>query len=364
MPEDRAITVETAGGETLTFTHLVGHRRDQPLLRVHRRAWPAPSSTSRPDALVNQPLAIEAEAGDPKRWFHGLVSEFRLVKLEERVANYEVVLRPWLWLLGLTYDCRIFQNLSVIEIVEEIFGKYPEAAFEKRLQKSYPPREYCVQYDESDLDFVQRLLEHEGIFYFFEYAEGGHTLVLADAIAKLKPAQGYDDGAVPPRGQPGAPRPRLPVALAGRELAAPGRLRPYRLQLREAEPVAADAVRGRAGGEALQGRELPPAGRAPGPRARGRGGGDPARGAAGAARAGAGRRARRGGLPRAASSSWRAIRARARTPSTWCCAPTTAWSIPSTAPAIDGAGRELPRRARRGADRPALPAAAHARRGR
>ena len=108
------------------------------------------------------------------------------------MASYEVVLRPWLWLLGLTHDCRIFQNLSVVEIVEEIFGKYPEANFDKRLQRSYPPREYCVQYDESDLDFVQRLLEHEGIFYFFEYDEDGHTLVLADAIDKLKPAKGYE----------------------------------------------------------------------------------------------------------------------------------------------------------------------------
>ncbi|RVA01797.1 type VI secretion system tip protein VgrG, partial [Mesorhizobium sp. M7A.F.Ca.US.002.01.1.1] len=61
-----------------------------------------------------------------------------------------------------------------------------------RLQGSYPPREYCVQYDEPDLDFVQRLLEHEGILYFFEHDDGKHTLVLADAMSKLKPAPGYE----------------------------------------------------------------------------------------------------------------------------------------------------------------------------
>ncbi|TIL80421.1 MAG: type VI secretion system tip protein VgrG, partial [Mesorhizobium sp.] len=71
-------------------------------------------------------------------------------------------------------------------------SKYSTAKFEKRLQGSYPPREYCVQYDESDLDFVQRLLEHEGILYFFEHDEGKHTLVLADAMSKLKPAPGYE----------------------------------------------------------------------------------------------------------------------------------------------------------------------------
>ena len=191
MPEDRATTVETAKGQTLTFTHLSGFDEVSRCFEF-TVGLTGPELDVEPDALINRPLAIEAESSDPKRWFHGLVSEFRIVKVEERVASYEVVLRPWLWLLGLTYDCRIFQNLSVIEIVEKVFGKYPEAEFEKRLQKSYSPREYCVQFDESDLDFVQRLLEHEGIFYFFEYGESGHTLVLADSIAKLKPAEGYE----------------------------------------------------------------------------------------------------------------------------------------------------------------------------
>ncbi len=191
MPEDRAITVETAAGETLTFTRLDGYDEVS-------RCFAFTVGLTGPDVgveatgLVNRPMAIEAETEAPGRWFHGLVTEFRLVKVEDRVAFYEAVLRPWLWTLSLTHDCRIFQNLSVVEIVEEVFGKYPDARFEKRLQGSYPPREYCVQYDESDLDFVQRLLEHEGIFYFFEYAEDGHTLVLADALAKLKPAKGYE----------------------------------------------------------------------------------------------------------------------------------------------------------------------------
>ena len=137
-------------------------------------------------------VSIEGEA-DPKRWFSGLIAEFRLTRIEDRLAHYEAVVRPWLWFLGNTTDCRIFQDKTAVEIVEEIFSKYGGIAkFEKRLQGSYPPREYCVQYDESDLDFVQRLLEHEGIMYFFEHAEGEHTLILADAMSKLKPAPGYE----------------------------------------------------------------------------------------------------------------------------------------------------------------------------
>ncbi len=120
-----------------------------------------------------------------------LATDFRLAGIEGEFAHYETVLRPWLWLLGQSTDCRVFQGLGVVEIIEQIFGEYPAAKFEKRLQGTYAAREYCVQYDESDLDFVQRLMEHEGIGYFFEYDEGVHTLILFDAIAKLKPAEGH-----------------------------------------------------------------------------------------------------------------------------------------------------------------------------
>ncbi len=82
--------------------------------------------------------------------------------------------------------------MSVVEIIEDIFSKYGIAKFEKRLQGSYQPREYCVQYDETDLDFVQRLMEHEGIFYFFEHDDNEHTLILIDAMSKLKTVPGYD----------------------------------------------------------------------------------------------------------------------------------------------------------------------------
>lgn len=189
MAEDRAIRVTTAKGDELIVTALRGHDEISQGF-VFELDLVGTAQDVKPEALLGRGLAVEAEAGDPQRWFYGLVSTFRLVRVEERRAFYAVELRPWLWLLGLTTDCRIFQNLSVVEIVAEIFGKYPEARFEKRLQGIYSPREYCVQIDETDLDFVQRLLEHEGIFYFFEYAEDGHTLVLADDLSQLRSAPG------------------------------------------------------------------------------------------------------------------------------------------------------------------------------
>ncbi|RWE97670.1 type VI secretion system tip protein TssI/VgrG [Mesorhizobium sp.] len=191
MPNERATVVQTpVGAELLTFTHLVGRDEISRCL-AYTVGFVSSSPDIDPLKMLGGAVSIEGES-DPKRWFSGLVSEFRLTRIEDRLAYYEAIIRPWLWFLGNTTDCRIFQNMSVIEIVEEVFSKYSTAKFEKRLQGSYPPREYCVQYDETDLDFVQRLLEHEGILYFFEHDEGKHTLVLADAVNKLKPAPGYE----------------------------------------------------------------------------------------------------------------------------------------------------------------------------
>ncbi|AZO09376.1 MULTISPECIES: type VI secretion system tip protein TssI/VgrG [unclassified Mesorhizobium] len=191
MPNERATVVQTpVGADLLTFTHLVG-RDEISRCFSYTVGFVSKSHDVDPLKMLGGPVSVEGES-DPKRWFSGLVSDFRLTRIEDRLAFYEAVVRPWLWFLGNTTDCRIFQNMTVVEIVEKIFSKYGIAKFEKRLQGSYPSREYCVQYDESDLDFVQRLLEHEGIFYFFEHDEGKHTLILCDAMSKLKQAPGYD----------------------------------------------------------------------------------------------------------------------------------------------------------------------------
>ncbi|MBB6408625.1 type VI secretion system tip protein VgrG [Mesorhizobium sangaii] len=191
MPNERATVVQTpVGADLLTFTHLIG-RDEISRCFAYTAGFVSTDANIDPLKMLGGPVSVEGES-DPKRWFSGIVSEFRLTRIEDRLAYYEAVVRPWLWFLGNTTDCRIFQNKSVVDIVKDIFKKYSVAEFDLRLQGSYPPREYCVQYDETDLDFVQRLLEHEGILYFFEHDEGKHTLVLVDAMSKLKPAPGYE----------------------------------------------------------------------------------------------------------------------------------------------------------------------------
>ena len=192
MPTDRATFIQTPlGADMLTFTHLVG-RDEVSRCFAYTVGFVGENADIDPLKMLGGAVSVEGESGDPKRWFSGLISEFRLTRIEDRLAHYEAVVRPWLWFLGNATDCRIFQNMSVIEIVEEIFSKYGPVKFEKRLQGSYPPRDYCVQYDETDLDFVQRLLEHEGIMYFFEHGDGEHTLIIVDAMSKLKPAPGNE----------------------------------------------------------------------------------------------------------------------------------------------------------------------------
>jgi type VI secretion system secreted protein VgrG len=191
MANERATVVHTpVGADVLTFTHLVG-RDEISRSFAYTVGFVSKSRDVDPLKMLGGVVSVEGES-DPKRWFSGLVSDFKLTRIEDRLAYYEATVRPWLWFLGNTTDCRIFQNMTAVEIVEKIFSKYGIAKFEKRLQGSYPSREYCVQYDESDLDFVQRLFEHEGIFYFFEHDEDKHTLVLCDAMSKLKPAPGYE----------------------------------------------------------------------------------------------------------------------------------------------------------------------------
>ena len=85
-----------------------------------------------------------------------------------------------MWLLTLHADNRIFQNKSVPEIIEEVFSDLGLKDFKKSLNGTYAKREYCVQYQESSFDFVSRLMEDEGIFYYFEHSDGKHMMVLAD----------------------------------------------------------------------------------------------------------------------------------------------------------------------------------------
>ena len=133
---------------------------------------------------------MQLPKGGP-RHFDGCVTRFALIGSHGRYARYEMILRPWLWFLTRASDCRIFQKQTVPEIIQAIFAKYPNAAFELKLSGSYQPWDYCVQYRETDHNFIARLMEQEGIYTYYRHSEGKHTLILADSPAAHDPYPGY-----------------------------------------------------------------------------------------------------------------------------------------------------------------------------
>src|SRR5262245_43940622 len=138
--------------------------------------------------LLRQPVTVTVNLQhDNERQFHGLVKQFMQFGLHDKLTAYRMEVVPALWFLKLTGGCRIFQRMSVKEIVEKVLKENGVSDHEFRLNKSYSEREYCVQYRESHFDFVSRLLEDEGIHYFFEHSDGGHTLVLTDDATSASP---------------------------------------------------------------------------------------------------------------------------------------------------------------------------------
>jgi len=134
------------------------------------------------DDIVGKDVSIALElANGRSRQFNGLVSRFTQAGRDEHYVHYRAEVVPWLWMLTRHSDCRIFQGKKVPEIIEAVFQDRGFSDYRLSLQGTYDPLEYCVQYRETDFNFVTRLMEQCGIFYFFEHSEGKHTLVLADA---------------------------------------------------------------------------------------------------------------------------------------------------------------------------------------
>lgn len=121
----------------------------------------------------------DAAEGKGEREINGLITNARIKKAEGRHIVYELTLRPWLWLATRTTDYKIFQEKSVVEILDEVLGDY-SFSVEKRLNGDFPKRDYQVQYGETDFHFMQRLMQEWGIYWYFEHADGKHKLILCD----------------------------------------------------------------------------------------------------------------------------------------------------------------------------------------
>jgi type VI secretion system secreted protein VgrG len=140
------------------------------------------------DDIVGQKVTVSVTLADgSERYWNGWVNRFVQMQRDSTAAAYRATMVPWLWFLGQTTDCRIFQNKTIPDLLKQIFQENGYSDFSLRLYGSFAPRDYCVQYRESDLNFVSRLMEEEGIFYFFEHEKDKHTLVLGNDPSAIKP---------------------------------------------------------------------------------------------------------------------------------------------------------------------------------
>jgi type VI secretion system secreted protein VgrG len=131
--------------------------------------------------LVGKDLTVTCTLpGGKKRHYHGIVSRIVQGDSDARATRYRAEVRPKMWLLSLQSDCRIFQDKTVPEIVQEVLKSVGFTDVTLSLSKTHAAREYCVQYRENSLDFVSRLMEDAGIFYYFKHEAAKHVLVLGD----------------------------------------------------------------------------------------------------------------------------------------------------------------------------------------
>jgi len=146
------------------------------------------------DDVVGNLLTVRLDmpAEGKTRFFNGYVSQFSYEGNVREFSRYHATLRPWFWLLTRKADCRIFQEKTVPEIIEQIFQDDGFSDFEKRLSGEYRTWEYCVQYRETDFNFVSRLMEQEGIYYYFKHEDGKHTMVLSDSVSAHDPIPDYE----------------------------------------------------------------------------------------------------------------------------------------------------------------------------
>ncbi|MEW8354169.1 MAG: type VI secretion system tip protein TssI/VgrG [Candidatus Thiodiazotropha sp.] len=143
------------------------------------------------DALLGQRVDVELDLSDGgQRFFNAHVSQFTQIGIVGDLFHYQALLRPWPWFLSLTKDCRIYQKLAVPAILQEIFGENGFSDYELQLTQDYRIRDYTVQFNETDFDFISRLMEEEGIYYCFSHTAGKHTLVLCDNYASHSPLNG------------------------------------------------------------------------------------------------------------------------------------------------------------------------------
>lgn len=188
--EQRRLQIETPlESDVLRLVRFEGSEEISSLFKFDLELVSADGSID-PRMLVGKRVsfAVEMPNEGVMRWFDGYVSQFSYRGKDDRQHHYYAEVVPWLWFCTQTTDCRIFQDMSIPEIVRTVLGDCSAAKFEfLSIVGKHPKWENCTQYRETDYQFITRLLEQEGFYFYFRHEQGQHTLVISDSV------RGYHD---------------------------------------------------------------------------------------------------------------------------------------------------------------------------
>ncbi|MDR5784681.1 type VI secretion system tip protein TssI/VgrG, partial [Caballeronia sp. LZ065] len=174
---------------TLSFRSMTGNEALSTLFDFEVQLVSSDASLDLKSALGKSlTLEIQPQVG-ALRYLDGQITRFEFngrETLTSRSYIYTATVRPSLWYLTRSINCRIFQEKTVVEIIQEVFSAYGFPVT-NRLSSTYRTWGFCTQFQESDFAFVSRLMEQEGIYYYFTHQMGQHTLVLADDMSAHDP---------------------------------------------------------------------------------------------------------------------------------------------------------------------------------
>ncbi len=178
---NRRISIETPLGEdTLLLRGFHGHEALSRSFQFQLELLSENDSIDFEDIVGKRVTITVALADGTPRYWNGFISRFAQAGRDQKLTVYNATFSPWLWFLTRTSDCRIFQHKKIPDIIKQIFADLAFTDYVLRLHGDFAERDYCVQYRETDFNFVARLMEEEGIFYYFEHEKEKHTLVLAN----------------------------------------------------------------------------------------------------------------------------------------------------------------------------------------
>lgn len=188
---DRIIEIQTPFGKDLLFTKMQGHEGLSELYEFQLTLTSKNPNLAAED-IIGQAATVLIDTQSGTRPINGLVTDFGYLSEDEDEQSYHLysaILRPNMWYLTQRYDSRVFVDKDILEITHIILGEFG-FPYEIKCQNSYRKYGHSTQYQETSFNYLNRLFEQEGIYYYFDHSEGNNTLIIVDDIGSHSPIQG------------------------------------------------------------------------------------------------------------------------------------------------------------------------------